>query len=416
MDEKQALEPTNRSYSKMLDDALNYGKLAHSSGKFKVENAAEASMKILLGWEMGINAFASLMGLSVYDGNLTMSSALIAATLKRAGFDWVIVESTSDRCEITLTKGGAPVHTESLTIQEAKRAGMNMQAVKGGESKEKWTWIRYAKDMLMHRVRCRLARYCAPDAFLGMAVYDPDELNVIDMEPAENSAFAEQANEHRAAAAAKEELQKKAEARQEKYNAANGGAATQPAGNETIDGKTALTKVATVKTTQKLDDGSTVTTDTPWENVTADLRRGLTYPKGKASFDPAKVKLDFTRALYAAYKASATTAIGMMVDEPHALVGWRQDWHKVDAEKMQRDTAEMDAAVAALLANKPLAAYAGDLDAIALALAPYPTILAMGVGEMVSTILGGYDTIKDARAKLHAVKSANIALAEAAKA
>lgn len=409
MDEKQALEPTNRSYSKMLDDALNYGKLAHSSGKFKVENAAEASMKILLGWEMGINAFASLMGLSVYDGNLTMSSALIAATLKRAGFDWVIVESTSERCEITLTKGGAPVHTESLTIQEAKRAGMNMQAVKGGESKEKWTWIRYAKDMLMHRVRCRLARYCAPDAFLGMAVYDPDELNVIDMEPAENSAFAEQANEHRAAAAAKEDLTKKAEARQEKYNAANGGAASAPAGNETIDPKTKLTPVATTKVVVTLPDGSTITDDVPWENITSDLRKGLTYPKGKASFDPTKVKLDFTRALYAAYKASATAAIGMLTDEQLALAGWRQDWHKVDAEKMQRDTAEMDAAVAALLANKKIAEYAGDLDAIGMAIAPYPTLLALGVGELIHSVVAVDDTIKSARAKLHA------ALAEVAK-
>lgn len=409
MDEKQALEPANRSYSKMLDDALNYGKLAHSSGKFKVENAAEASMKILLGWEMGINAFASLMGLSVYDGNLTMSSALIAATLKRAGFDWVIVESTSERCEITLTKGGQPVHTESLTIQEAKRAGMNMQAVKGGESKEKWTWIRYAKDMLMHRVRCRLARYCAPDAFLGMAVYDPDELNVIDMEPAENSAFAEQANEHRAAAAAKEDRQEALDKKRADYAKANGGEATQPAGNETIDGKTKLTPVATVKTTQKLEDGSTITMDTPWEVITNDLRRALSFPKGKATFDPSKAKQDFTRALYAAYKASATAAIGMLADEQLALVGWRQDWHKVDAEKMHRDTAEMDAVVAALLANKKIAEYAGDLDAIGMALAPYPTMLALGVGELIHSVVTVDDTVKDARAKL------NVALAAVAK-
>lgn len=353
------------THQERLKAALDLAKVAFESRMFDLQNAQQGAMKIALGWEMGFSAFASLTGITIWKGKLGMSSALMGAALQKAGYDFRVIQSTRDVAEVALTRDGRDLAVYKLTMEDAVRAGFNVQVEEGGGRKEKHTWRSVPEDMLFHAVRRRLARHLAPGAFLGMAVYDQeDELpGIIDAEPVRKDleTFEAQANEYRAAAQAE----------------------TAPAtgGNKTPDPEAKTT-------TTTFGDPENVTIEAPitYAQIDTDLRLAVTQAKGQRPVvHPDKFRYQTTAKIYAAYRAAALAALEMFKErEPDLLREWRADWTKPDAGKLEADTEEMENATAALLADVPIITLdpagpggAEEDSPLARALAPYPRLLGL---------------------------------------
>lgn len=169
-----------------LDELARVAGFIAKSGIFKDSTTAErAATKILLGMELGIGPLAAMRGISFNDrGEITLSANLQAGLVQRSGrYNFYVAEHTGTRCEIgwyerTGKDKWTQIGTTSLTIEEAKEAGMHMQAKSGGGSEAKYTWLKFPSDMLFARCITRgIKRFC-PSVTNGVTLYDPDELQL----------------------------------------------------------------------------------------------------------------------------------------------------------------------------------------------------------------------------------------------
>ena len=129
-------------------------------------------VKILAGQELGFGPVASMTGIYIVKGRVTLSANLIGAAVKRSGrYDYQVKRLDGAECAIVFYSliGDEPfnIGTSSFTIEDAKRAGL----VNGDN------WKKYPRNMLFARALSNGAKWFCPDVF-GGAVYTPDELGV----------------------------------------------------------------------------------------------------------------------------------------------------------------------------------------------------------------------------------------------
>jgi len=153
-----------------FDSACRFAQAAQASGLYKVTEA-QGLLKILTGSALGVPPTAALAGVHIVQGKPVLSSALIAALIKRSKrYDFRCGLSNSEVCEIRwfeVTNGEREeVGLSRFTIEEAKKAGLA----------SKTTWQHFAEDMLFARALTRGQKRYAPDVFLG-AVYAEGELD-----------------------------------------------------------------------------------------------------------------------------------------------------------------------------------------------------------------------------------------------
>lgn len=151
-----------------LADTMQIGELLAASGFFQdSRGAAQAVVKVLAGREMGFGPIASMTGIYVINGRVTVSANLMAAAVKRSGrYDYRVLEMTAQRCVIEFRQRVGDrweaIGNSEFTAEDAKRAGTkNMD--------------KFAKNMLFARAMSNGARWFCPDIF-GGPVYTPDEL------------------------------------------------------------------------------------------------------------------------------------------------------------------------------------------------------------------------------------------------
>ena len=150
-----------------MNDLRELGEVAHKSGYFSdAQGAAQAMMKIQAGSELGLLPVQSLTLINVIKGRITMSAALMAGLLKRAGYKLRVSWSKDPvGCTITVKDStGEELGESSFDLDDAKRAGLQ-----GGN------WNKYIRNMCYARAVSNAARWYAPEVITGC--YLPDEID-----------------------------------------------------------------------------------------------------------------------------------------------------------------------------------------------------------------------------------------------
>lgn len=149
-------------------DPIALGEVLAQSGFFAdSRGAAQAAVKVMAGAELGLGPVASMTGIYIVKGRVTLSANLIAAAIKRhPAYTYRVREHTTEKCVIEFLEDGESVGESVFTLEDAKTAGLA-----GGENYKK-----FAKNMLFARALSNGAKWYCPDVFGGSPTYTPDEL------------------------------------------------------------------------------------------------------------------------------------------------------------------------------------------------------------------------------------------------
>jgi hypothetical protein len=145
-------------------DVFALGRVFASSGYFQdAREAAQATVKILAGKELGLPPFASMTGIHIIKGKPALGANLIAARIKASGkYNYRIIEHTDQVCRIAFFEGGEQVGVSEFTLSDAKKAGtQNLD--------------KFPKNMLFARALSNGGRWFTPDLFVT-GVYTPEEM------------------------------------------------------------------------------------------------------------------------------------------------------------------------------------------------------------------------------------------------
>lgn len=151
-----------------LTDVLTLGKTLAASGYFSdARDAAQAAVKVLAGSELGIGPVASMTGIYIVKGRVSMSANLMAAQIKRSGkYNYRVATMQNDLVSIVFYEGRDEIGVSSFSRADAEAAGL-------------WNssdpWKKTPRNMLFARAMSNGARWFCPDIFSG-PVYTPDEL------------------------------------------------------------------------------------------------------------------------------------------------------------------------------------------------------------------------------------------------
>ena len=143
------------------------------SGYFAdAKDASQAIIKVLAGKELGLGPIASMTGIYIVKGRVTMSANLIAAQIKRSGrYTYTVISMTDEKVEIVFSEVRGTVASEigrsAFTKQDAITASL-------WQSSDPWK--KTPRNMLFARAMSNGAKWFCPDIFVG-PVYTPDELD-----------------------------------------------------------------------------------------------------------------------------------------------------------------------------------------------------------------------------------------------
>lgn len=151
-----------------LAETMQLGEVLARSGFFKDgRDASQAVVKVLAGRELGIGPVASMTGIYIVDGKVSIGANLMAAAVKRSRkYNYRVTQMDGGICSIDFYEGGEKIGTSTFTMQDAQAAGVSGKQV----------WKQYPKNMLFARAMSNGVRWFCPDIFGGAPVYDPDEL------------------------------------------------------------------------------------------------------------------------------------------------------------------------------------------------------------------------------------------------
>jgi hypothetical protein len=150
-------------------DVMTLGATLAKSGYFQdARDAAQAVVKILAGQELGFGPVASMTGIYIVKGKVSLSANLIAAAVKRGKYNYRVMELSETACKIDFYEGKEKVGESAFTMEDAKVAGL--------ASSENYK--KFARNMLFARAMSNGAKWYCADVF-GGPVYTPDELGAM---------------------------------------------------------------------------------------------------------------------------------------------------------------------------------------------------------------------------------------------
>lgn len=142
----------------------NLGEVLAKSGFFAdTREAGQAIVKVLAGREMGFGPIASMTGINIIKGRVSLSANLMASAVKRSGrYDYKVIENTVSACEIVFYENGKASGNSRFTMDDARKAGtQNLE--------------KFPRNMLFARAMSNGVRWYCPDVTNGPA-YTPEEL------------------------------------------------------------------------------------------------------------------------------------------------------------------------------------------------------------------------------------------------
>ena len=155
-----------------VDDLARVGEVFVKSGFFAdTRDAAQAIVKVMAGQELGFAPIASMTGVYIVKGKVSLSANLIAAAVKRSGrYTFRVRKHDATVCEVEFFECDKLGNKESIgfssfSIEEARAAKLTDSA----------TWKNFPRNMLYARAISNGAKWHCPDVF-GGPVYTPDEL------------------------------------------------------------------------------------------------------------------------------------------------------------------------------------------------------------------------------------------------
>jgi len=160
-----ALVPAQQS----LAETVSLAEILAKSGFFEdSREAAQAVVKVLAGRELGFGPIASMTGIFIVKGRVTLGANLMAAAVKRSGrYDFRVAGLDEQRCTIDFvsTSTGEILGRSEFTLADAQRARLA-----GGDN-----WKMHPRNMLFARAMSNGVKWYCPDVF-GGPLYTPDEL------------------------------------------------------------------------------------------------------------------------------------------------------------------------------------------------------------------------------------------------
>lgn len=161
-----------------LTDLRTLGEVFKQSGFFSdTRDAAQAIVKIMAGQELGFGPIASMTGVYIVKGRVSLSANLMAAAVKRGSkYNYRVREHSDEACTLEFFENGQSLGTSRFTMAEAVAGNLHMD---WNKDKQKWvekaTWKNFPRNMLFARAMSNGVKWHCPDIF-GGPVYTPDEL------------------------------------------------------------------------------------------------------------------------------------------------------------------------------------------------------------------------------------------------
>ncbi len=133
-----------------------------------IDTPAKAFAVIVKGWEIGVGPMRALTGIHLIEGKPSVSPELKLERFRERGgrVGWIRSDATVAECKFTAPNGDT--HTETVTLEEMKTAG-----VAGKDN-----WRKYPKSML----RARCVAFGLRALGEGDGSYTPDELGTVTAE------------------------------------------------------------------------------------------------------------------------------------------------------------------------------------------------------------------------------------------
>lgn len=164
-----ALAKSGNAVAAMVDvmpmDALAANMV--KSGFFKdARDVSHAIVKVQAGRELGLPPVASMTGIYIVEGKVTLAATTMAMLIQKSGkYRFHVLKHTDTACEIEFFCGPLSLGVSGFTIQDAARAGL---AGRG-------PWKSYPRNMLYARAMSNGAKMYCPEV-LGGPVYSTEEM------------------------------------------------------------------------------------------------------------------------------------------------------------------------------------------------------------------------------------------------
>ena len=148
-----------------LAETKELATIFHQSGLFTdIKQSAQAMVKIIAGRELGFGPLASMNGIYIMQGKITLSANLMGAMVKRSQrYDYKVTQLDDSVCAIDFYQDGQVAGQSVFTIQDARRAGTK-------------NLDKFPRNMLFARAMSNGVRWYCPDVLGGSPVYTPEEL------------------------------------------------------------------------------------------------------------------------------------------------------------------------------------------------------------------------------------------------
>lgn len=149
----------------------------------KVEQAVT---KILAGRELGIPPVASLTGIYLVEGKVTIGANVMAALVKKSDkYSYRVKRLDNEACILEFFEKGKSIGESSFTKKDIETA----------ELQSKSNWKKYPRNMMFARAMSNGVKFYCPDLFMG-PVYTTEEMEdaeglIIEVEPV-GEAYVEQ--------------------------------------------------------------------------------------------------------------------------------------------------------------------------------------------------------------------------------
>jgi hypothetical protein len=156
------------------------GDILAKSGFFAdSKDAAQAAVKVMAGAELGFGPVASMTGIYIVKGKVTISANLMAAAVKaHPRYDYKVLEHDDTHCVIEFRdKVNEETNVSAYTLEDAKKQGLASND----------NWVKTPRNMLFARAMSNGVKWFAPDV-LGGPIYTPADFGLSE-EELESDAF-----------------------------------------------------------------------------------------------------------------------------------------------------------------------------------------------------------------------------------
>ena len=148
-----------------------------ASGYFDdARKISQALVKIAAGQELGLGPLASMTGINLIEGEISLSANLMAALIRRSRvYDYKILELTNQKCVIRFfrkrgSKWEAMEPDSTFDVTDAQVAGL---------LKPRSAWEKYARNMHFARALSNGFRWHCPELAGGAPLYTPEEFGQV---------------------------------------------------------------------------------------------------------------------------------------------------------------------------------------------------------------------------------------------